>query len=215
MVQKSEPGHWHCLSQGTFQNLDFEDATIVPDTSSFYYPYVVYASDAIPGWTAYVGGSQVSEILYNDEFLSGGAVSIIGTSYSRPSIQGNYSIILGGFNYPGFLRTAGIGQTGQVPGNALSLIFWGNIGANDVSFDGQTLSLTVLGSTANYNIYGADISRFEGQTGQLLFTTVPGGHDMIDNIQFSSSEIPEPSIVGLSALSGLLLAWRRWKAHTI
>ena len=51
-------------SQG-FVNLNFEDATFVSDTSSGLYPYFVYSSNAIPGWTAYVGESPVSEVLSN------------------------------------------------------------------------------------------------------------------------------------------------------
>ena len=112
-----------------------------------------------------------------------------------------------GFNYPGFEYAVSIGQTGTVPIAAQSLIFWGNVGANDVSFQGQTLSLAVLGSTANYNIYEADISAYSGQTGQLLFTAL--GSDKIDNIQFSSTAVPEPSGFALGALGGLLFSFRR------
>ena len=197
------------FSQG-FANLNFENATFTVDPSGLYYPYSVYASNAIPGWTAYVGGSPVSDVLSNNVLLSGGAVSIIGTNNNLgfQPIQGKYFMLLAGDNYSGSLGTAGIGQSNTIPLSAESLIFWGNVGANDVSFYGQTLVLTVLGSTANYNIYGANISAFAGQTGQLLFTTVLGGSDMIDNIQFSSSAVPEPSALGLSALGGLLLAWR-------
>ncbi len=80
---------------------------------------------------------------------------------------------------------------------------------NDVSFNGQTLSLTVLGSTPNYNIYGADISAFAGQTGQLLFTAAPQTIDIIDNIQFSNLAVPEPTTLALTALGGAFLCLRR------
>ena len=192
----------------SFVNLDFENARFTADPTSGYYPYAVYASNSIPGWTAYETTLPSSEIFSNSESISGGAVSIIGTNYFRPLIQGKYSILLEGFNYPGSLNSAGIGQTGTVPLTAQSLIFWGNVVANDVSFGGQNLALTVMGSTANYNIYEADISAYAGQTGQLLFSTIPGGQDMIDNIQFSTSPVPEPSTLGLLALSGALLGLR-------
>ena len=43
-----------------FVNLNFENAQIVYDSS--YPPYAVYASDAIPGWTAYIGGVPQNDI---------------------------------------------------------------------------------------------------------------------------------------------------------
>lgn len=194
------------LSQG-FVNLNFENATFVIDPSGGDYPRGVYASNAISGWTAYAAGYPLTDVLSNSISLSGGAVSIIGTNWVYPQIEGKYFVLLQGFNYPGFFNTAGIGQTGTVPTSAQSLIFWGNVNASDVSFNGQTLSLTVTGSTPNYNIYQADISAFAGQPGQLLFTTVPGGSDMIDNIQFSSAAVPEPSALALAALGTTLLGF--------
>ena len=200
-----------------FVNLNFENASFQSDPSSGFYPYLVYASNAIPGWTAYANGLPQTEILSNNISLSGGAVSIIGTNWTHPQIEGKYFIILMGFNYPGFEYGVSIGQTGTIPLTAQSLIFWGNVGANNVLFDGQTLSTIVTGGTPNYNIYEADISAFAGQTGQLLFTTPPGGSGIVDNIQFSSSPVPEPSELVLAALGSLLLGFRRWKLflHTI
>src|SRR5262249_52988002 len=100
-------------------------------------------------------------------------------------------------------QSAAIGQTGQIPTNARSLIFWGY--STDVSFGGQPLSLIVLSITPNYNIYGADISAFAGQTGQLLFTAQPQTLDIVDNIQFSSNPVPEPGTLGLFCIGGLLI----------
>ena len=51
-----------------FVNLNFENAVITPDPSSPYYPNAVYASSAIPGWTA-TGFLSPTEILYNDVSL--------------------------------------------------------------------------------------------------------------------------------------------------
>jgi hypothetical protein len=48
-----------CFAQG-FVNLNFENGTMTPDLSSPYYPYSVYASNAIPGWTAYINGNPLS-----------------------------------------------------------------------------------------------------------------------------------------------------------
>src|SRR6266478_1815757 len=57
--------------QGSFQNLDFEAANL-PTVPSGQSGGLVLSSDAIPGWTAYYGSSQTSQILHND--LSLGAI---------------------------------------------------------------------------------------------------------------------------------------------
>ena len=201
------------FSQG-FVNLNFENATFVSDPLSGYYPSAVYASNAISGWTAYVAGSPVADIFSNNVYLSGGCVTIVGTNWIFPRIQGDYFIWLVGDHDSQYLNSAAIGQTAQIPLTARSLTFWGNVGLSDVSFNGQITGLSVIGSTANYNIYGANISAFAGQTGQLLFTTIPGGVDMIDNIQFSDSPIPEPSDISLIGFVLAVYDICRWR-HTI
>ena len=57
---------------------------------------------------------------------------------------------------------------------------------------------------------------YAGQTGELLFTDpsflgFQGGPAIIDNIQFSSNPLPEPSELALAALGTLLLGFRRWR----
>ena len=52
-----------------------------------------------------------------------------------------------------------------------------------------------------------DISKFAGQTGELLFV----GYGLFDDTQFSNQVTPEPSVLGLSVIGGLLLGWRRWR----
>ena len=56
----------------------------------------------------------------------------------------------------------------------------------------------------NNIIMACDISRFAGQTAELLFV----GQGVFDDIQFSNQSIPEPSVVGLSVIGSLLLGWR-------
>jgi len=62
----------------TFQNLNFEQATIVYDPSSGY-DSAVYASDAIPGWipNSFLGAN---DILYNVASIGSASVSILGTN---------------------------------------------------------------------------------------------------------------------------------------
>ncbi len=178
-----------------FVNLDFENANL-----SGYSAGSVPAIDAIPGWTAYLDGTPLVNINYDTSPLSG--IDIFGGS----SLQGNYYITLSGT----LSQPASIGQTGTVPITAQSLTWWG-AGPDVLSFNGQTLPFKIIGGTAQYNIYAADISAFAGQTGQLLFTSdrLPtADSDIIDNIQFSP--VPEPSSAFLLLLgSGVLMYVRR------
>jgi hypothetical protein len=193
------------LAQG-FVNLDFEDANNLGTPGSFNQ---ISATDAFPGWTVYA-----RYIVYDDISLSGGSISICdsGPPFYFPPIQGTYFALLFSANTPGDQLSISIGQTGQIPPSANSITFWGNDEGMQITFNGQPLSFSSIGSTANYSIYGADISAFAGQTGQLLFTVPPlTGSDNLDNIQFSSSSVPEPSEFALIALGALLLGFRRWR----
>ncbi len=207
------------FAQG-FVNLDFESAIIKVDPSGGY-SWSVYANRAIPGWTAYIGGTPINDIWYNDVPLGAPEVTLQGTNniLGRPVIQGNYFVMLwGAFNYPtNGDGTVAIGQTGQIPVSAQSLVFWGYVGGLQVTFNGQPLNFLGIGSTNNYTIYAANISAYAGQTGKLLFsdpyyTGTQGGPASIDNIQFSSSIVPEPSELALAAVGTWLLASRRWKS---
>lgn len=205
-------GSWHCLSQG-FVNLNFEDATIVPDPSSPYYPNAVYASDAIPGWTA-TGFIGPNDILYNSASLGSTSVSILGTSGTPPALDGNFSIYL----YGGVTAaSASISQTAVVPVSAASLLFeaqQGGTGILQVSLGGQNISFSALSTGSNYTLYGGNIpSAFDNQSEQLMFSALEGENNFwnVDDIQFSPSAVPEPSEFALGALGALLLGFRRWK----
>lgn len=190
------------LSQG-FINLNFESATI---TNVVFYE--IAASNAFPSWTV-TGGT-----LYNNFSLSGNSVSIFDTNnlMALQPMQGNYFAFLNSGNYPGTGIPISLAQTGTVPVSATSILFWGVIGGMQISFNGQPLSFSVLSSTPNYSVYGADISPYAGQTGNLVFTLPPyTGNASLDNIQFSTSPVPEPGALALAAMGALLLGWRRWK----
>jgi hypothetical protein len=193
------------VSQG-FVNLNFEAAKNLGVPGSFTQ---LSATNAFPGWTV-----SAYYILYDDVSLSGYDVSIIDTNtpYYTTPIQGKYYAMLIPVNLPGYGYYTSIGQTGQIPLSAESISFWGNIGSIQITFNGQPLSFVITDTTPNYFIYGADISAYAGQTGQLLFSVPPqssGG--ILDNIQFSSTPVPEPGTFGLFAMGGALLAWRRLK----
>jgi len=59
--------HFSAYAQGTFQNLDFEGAQIVPISGS---PSWIATTNALPGWTGFVGANQVSRITYNNPLAS-------------------------------------------------------------------------------------------------------------------------------------------------
>lgn len=192
-------------SQGFFVNLDFEDATIQDLTFN-----QIPATNAFPGWTV-----NALYVFYDDISLSGASISIMDTNppSSFAPIQGKYYAWLFGAdpNVYGSNYSISLGQAGTIPLSAKSIIFWGSDQGLQITFNGQLLAFSEIGSTADYNIYTADISAYAGQTGQLLFTALPNAYGMIDNIQFSSTAVPEPSVLGLSLLSGLLLAWWHWR----
>ncbi len=200
-------------STSGFANLDFESANV----SGYSSPGSILASNAIPGWTAYISGVPQSTILYNDETLGEAAISLQGTNGIFQPIQGRYFVLLQATFFAPDTNTAAIGQTGVIPTGTQSLIFWGNTAASgvasnmQVTFNGSAIPYFAVGTGSDYTIYGANISGFAGDTGQLLFTAFNNTYAEIDNIQFSSSPIPEPSTLSLSALGGLFLAWRRWR----
>jgi hypothetical protein len=196
------------LAQG-FINLNFESANLSAYGAG---PAIIPTTNGIPGWTAYIGGSPQTSIVYNTVSTGAASVDLEGTNndVGYPPIQGKYFVLLQGVT--GELpTTASLGQTGQVPSDAMSLIYWGSVGIGNISFDGNVLPVTQTGTVGSYGIYEADIAPYAGQTGQLLFTANPNQFFFLDNIQFSPSPVPEPTALGLSVLGGLLLAWRRWK----
>jgi hypothetical protein len=117
-------------------------------------------------------------------------------------------------------------QSGTVPANAQSLDFkaWNaqGTGPPSVSFDGNSLSPVGLSSGQGpsgqpYTLYGADISAYGGQMGQLKFTDAVGGPGLggieLDDISFSPNAVPEPSTLALVVMGGMALAARRWRAR--
>jgi len=195
-------------AQGTLKNLDFEQATIVPlDLSQQFYS----ASNALPYWTVYFGNSPVNYVLYDNVTIGSPAVSIHDSLSALQPLQGNYSVVLQ-HSSGGPPTSAAIGQTGQLPQDVASIVFYvASYQTLQVTFAGNSISLVQLGTTASYSIYGGDIATYAGQTGELLFTDIASTSQpmMLDSIQFSTQPIPEPSVFGLLALSGLLFCLRR------
>ena len=189
--------------QGTFANLDFENALLplIPDAGS-----LIPITDALPEWTAYINGNPIGQVMYNGIYLSYPTVALIDSRarYFPPPIQGNYSVYLKSTSDIGFISAA-VGQTAQIPSGALSLSFLiGDNAGFGVSFGSQVIPLVQFGTSGNNIIMAGDISMFAGQTGELRFV----GTGLFDDIQFSNQPIPEPSTYCLFGLGAVLLGWR-------
>jgi hypothetical protein len=208
-----------CFAQGSFTNLDFEAARITLDTSSPYYPYAAIATRALPGWSFDGFRPGGSDIGYDSGTAGSAAVSIHDTNTYLglvPILQGRYSAFLQGeYTFNPNAVSVSLWQTGQIPLNAQSMTFWGGDFAAtfQITFNGQYIPFGIIGSGANYNIYGGDISAFAGQTGELRFTALPRTESGIDNIQFSNQPIPEPSGLVLFGLGTLFLSIYRFTAR--
>src|ERR1039457_2349120 len=66
-----------CFAQG-FTNLDFEHAKIAAGPGGFG----ILTSNAIPGWTAYIGGTPQS-VIFNDRVPLGGAMVSLQDTNAR------------------------------------------------------------------------------------------------------------------------------------
>jgi hypothetical protein len=206
-----------------FVNLDFEAADIFGySPASFGIP----TTNALPGWIAYEGNvsggttNNDSQIWYDGQSIGAQMISINDTNRGSgfTPLQGQFTVSLNGIipnTSPPFDYFTAIGQIGEIPVGTQSLTFFAgvNVTAFDfqVTFAGQDIPMTQIGSAANYAIYGGDVSVFGGQTGELLFTALPQHGGLLDNIQFSTSPIPEPTVFSLFALGGLLIGCRQWR----
>jgi hypothetical protein len=216
-------GYTTALCAQAFQNLDFEDATLSPVPAG-QYGGLVPVTDAFPHWTGYLGANQVTQVLQNNSTLGDASIDIFGPDWPYGGIiQGQYTALLqcGGnpFTHDSSdLLDASLAQVGLVPVGAKSIQLevspW--LGASfAVSFDGQALSLSPVGSGPTYTLYGGDISAFAGQVGELRLTTLstataPYSGVYFDAITFSPDAIPEPSCLSLVLVGVACLAfWHR------
>jgi hypothetical protein len=186
-------------AQSSFLNLDFEQASIIPIPGSPYFPKAVYTTNALPEWTAYIGGVVDPVIHYDNVSLGAALVSIHDSGSLQPILEGNYTVLLQP-SFPDGAVSAAIGQTAQVPSDSLSVRFFGS-GAYNVTFAGQPIPLITLGTATNYTVFGGDISSFANQIGELRLT----GFGLIDNIVFSPIALPEPGSLALIGLGAIFL----------
>jgi len=195
------------LCAQVFQNLDFESAN-VSNLPSGQFEFVS-VTNGLPGWSAYIGTNQLSQVGHNAITLGAANVGILGPQYpfDTQPLQGAYTAILQPGAFDGQGLPASIAQTGLIPAWAKSMQFLAFLGyTNDlvVTIGGQSTPVVPLGSGS----FGCDVSAFEGLTEELRFTiTDADGNDLnlLDAITFSMESIPEPSSLLLTALGGVSL----------
>jgi len=213
------------FGQGTFQNLDFEAAAV----SQAQPPGLVSASEALPGWAVYISTNQQTQVGFNYPAIGSTWVSLLGSNGvpglpGYRSIEGGFSVLFqggviaapGGGLYP---APSSLRQTGLVPVGSQSIQFKAQpdiVGTFKVSLDGVIIPFFAVSSLSGYTAYGGDVSAFGGRTVELEFALSggPGSEYSIwnfDSIQFSTSVVPEPSVLALTALGAFLIAVRRLK----
>jgi len=205
-----------CLAQGSFSNFDFERANIpaIPPSNLVSVPI----ADGMPGWIGYLGTNQLTSVLHNGLTIGSASISILGPDYFENGIiEGHYTAVL----QAGFDGLVGVGfadaslaQVGLVPASA-RILQLKELGANfSVTFDGQNIPLSAIGSGANYTLYEGDISAFAGQTGELRFSALttlnqPYSGVSFDSVKFTS--VPEPSVISLVAACAAVMALAFWR----
>ena len=205
-------------AQGTFQNLDFEAATISPTQP----PGFVSSTVGLPGWAVYLGANQQTQIGFNNPALGSTWVSLIGTNnpYGLSSIEGNFSVLLQAGADPIHISPqlpVFLGQTGLVPSTAHSIRFKAvpQDGTLGISLSGAAIPYFYVSSGPGYSEYAGDISAYAGTLAQLEISLQPSygpGYNMwyLDSIEFSNLTVPEPTTAALLLASGsFLLRFRR------
>lgn len=196
-----------------FLNLNFESAQNLPGNPPIPDGVQVAAANALPDWAAYNGPNSLAFINYVSNYISGVSTSVTLEGGSL-ALSGNLSVEL--------FSGGSISQTGMVPESAESLQFEARgPGPGDsipqaagfsVTLGGQTLSYSAFSEGSGYTIYGADIpADMNGQMEALTFLIQGGesGQVQLDNIEFSSMSVPEPSASAFLGLGAILVGLRR------
>jgi hypothetical protein len=115
------------------------------------------------------------------------------------------------------LASESVFQTGDIPRDANSLQFVGNIGPRvdllHVFLGGQELQLVKQEPIGFGYRFGAEVTAWAGKTAELRFTIEPGSQSFfgsagLGDIRFSPvALVPEPSTWALLCVSGVLLLW--------
>ena len=214
----------NALAQGTFQNLDFESAVLVPIPGDQFGR--VQFAPAFPGWIGNIDTDAETLALYNNMYLSSTGIGIHGQgspqTFGTTRISGNYTaMIQSGMkvsSFPLVPAVASLSQTATIPANAASLRFsaiayW----PFEVSLNDTPLSLTPVGGLPGiYTVYGVNIPSYAGTTAKLKFTALHNPSPslvstlFLDDILFSTQPIPEPGAGSIFLLGlGVIRSFRK------
>jgi len=203
------------FSQG-FVNLNFEGAKVTLPSGT--QPGPVLVTNALFGWSVYFQTFPQTQIYYDDISIGSSQITLVSASdpYGPNAIGGSFSVFL----QAGAGGPVTVSQTGLVPSFAKSmdvdLAYSGNLVPVVAAMNGQTIPLISIATFPAYTEYAGDISAFDNQEVLLSFTQMPPSDGPtsqveIDNIQFSSSPIPEPSTLAIGVIGALLLGLARWR----
>jgi hypothetical protein len=218
-----------------FMNLNFEQASVAPAPLN-YTPSdaqnPICAASALPYWTVTEDGTVCTAVWGEPVALDETSVALVAAS-ANP-IQGNYSVQLSAYaDAPSDLyRSSSISQTGLIPIGTQSIQFLiasptnaGSVPPNPtMTLNGSPISLSVVSQSGGVMTMGGNVSAFAGDTATLAFlcqattgASFPANENYfnLDNIQFSTSPVPEPSEIALTALGALFLCFRRWRKPSL
>ncbi len=197
------------IGQG-FINLDFEQAAIAPTPVGQFGEASADPALAFPGWTMGPSGALNSNnfTLYNNLTLGSVAQVLVGPNYpdaiGYAPLQGSYSALLQ-FGPSPTLGTPALIQTGVVTANTRSITFLVSATQNDarVTLDGMDIPLIAIGGGR----LAGDVTAFAGGQAELMFSTTSynGTWLYFDDVVFSPTAVPEPSILGLISLGVVAL----------
>ncbi len=193
-------------AQGTFQNLDFEQASVSPTPVNGYGGELEPAL-LFPGWTV---GSNTNAYhlytLYNNLTLDSPAVNLIGPLFPNGlginSLQGSYSAVLQYSAY--FQEMTFLSQIALLPAGTRSMSFAissaAGIYAPNVTLNGVSISLVPISGGR----LAGDVTAFAGSTVDLRFNAV-NWITLFDDVRFSNQPVPEPGILSLSVVGALVV----------
>jgi hypothetical protein len=190
-----------------FTNLNFEDATLVLNDPTFGF---LDWGLAAPGWD-HSSGSATEIIYYENTHIGPDQVFLlrdrVSPEFGQRALSGEFSLsFIGGVDvndqaFP--FIDAFIAQTGDVPADARSLQLLAR-GSFDVFLGGTQITMMDLGG----GLYGGNIPGLAGTRSELKIVNTAGedGSEftIVDDIVFSPMSVPEPTVLIILLLGGLV-----------
>jgi hypothetical protein len=194
----------------SFRNLGFDEA----DTTKAYregLPLQGDTGDFLPGWKVSSGTNPVRFVTI-DIAPSGFDLAILYSTNAAafgvtplPVVEDRFSLSL----VPRLDTPYTLEQTGELPSGAQAIHFLSYYSRVDLRINGIPIPLVYVprpgepAFSSSYDVYG-DISSFEGQTAELVFSTVPQNIPALHGLDSISFIVPEPSSLILSS-AGLII----------